>query len=39
MNVKEKIEYKFLISKVVALKLTRRSETLRRAGDERNIKK
>ena len=32
MNVKEKIEYKFLISKAGALKLTRRSETLRRAG-------
>ena len=32
MKVKEKVEYKFLISKAGALKLTRRSETLRRAG-------
>ena len=32
MNVKEKIEYKILISKEVAFRLNRRSETLRRAG-------
>ena len=32
MNVKEKIEYKFLISKAGALKLTRRRQSLRRAG-------
>ena len=36
MKVKEKIECKFLICKVGALRLNRRSETLRRAGVDVN---
>ena len=34
MNVKEKIEYKFLIFKAGALRLRRRRQSLRRAGEK-----